>query len=96
MPTDRPDLTQHRLDQLDNFVERMTPILNDMRVSLAELVRQGSATERMHADFEQRIRILEAQAAAAQTVAGYSRPIVTNVLTALAVGALTFYLTRTS
>lgn len=87
------DVVELRLETLEKHQDRITPIFEDMRRSLEQLVKQGEGYSRLHNDFEQRLRLLETQVAATAVVGRLSHPIFVGVLSSV-VGAGLMYLFR--
>lgn len=85
------DVVDLRLDNLEKYQEKLTPIFEDMRRSLEQLVEQGRGYARLHSDFEQRLRLLEAQVTAASTLSRLAHPIFVSVVST-AIGAGLMYL----
>jgi hypothetical protein len=87
------DVVELRLETLEKFQDRATPIFEDMRRSLEQLVLQGREYSRVHGDFEQRLRLLEAEVTAAGVIGRLSHPIFVSLVSS-ALGAGLMYLFR--
>lgn len=89
-----PPVVDFRLQQLEKFVERSGPIFEDMRRSLAELVQQGEQYNSLHADFETRLRLVEAQASTSSSFARLAHPIFVSVVSSGLTAAMIYLLSR--